>query len=516
MDSHYSYGPVYAPTQPPEHRHTSTPTSLGYSSGPNPSAYASTLPPISHSYSLPYPGDQSVQGNQTSQPSYTANAVSSSNSVPYSAYASQYSSQYNTTNTYSQTPRSFPLSQGYHQVGSNGTASPAYSSAGAYPGRLPDIRPMPTERSLVSSLPKLSSQRSSTQRPAPEDIEPTHVVGSQGRRGILPSATGRPVAVADPNESKGPNAGLKKDPSDGKWPCEHCNKRYLHAKHLKRHLLRHTGTRPYSCGLCRETFSRSDILKRHFMKCSIRRGNPTGANHLTHSRATRKLKLEQSQEEPLNSATSSAFTTSSSHSADFSFTGLSTLSTLSDPDLRNSSYNRQPASNQISRASSVKRTTQGTVSSNKGNHSAPNSASLDGSGFYSGGQATPDSLTTSGAATPFNYPNDPRSNQLSPHTTIHSSMNGLSLDLNSISRSLANPSYSSGPLPHIVEASHDRSGEFDWSTLQHLDGNEEYTTSQYHSNAGGHHQHIKPEPGNYHSGAFNLPQRYASYQTAKQ
>lgn len=30
------------------------------------------------------------------------------------------------------------------------------------------------------------------------------------------------------------------------------------------------------CVLCRDTFSRSDILKRHFQKCSIRRGNPTG------------------------------------------------------------------------------------------------------------------------------------------------------------------------------------------------------------------------------------------------
>ena len=35
------------------------------------------------------------------------------------------------------------------------------------------------------------------------------------------------------------------------------------------------------CVLCRDTFSRSDILKRHFQKCSIRRGNPTGATHLS-------------------------------------------------------------------------------------------------------------------------------------------------------------------------------------------------------------------------------------------
>jgi len=45
-----------------------------------------------------------------------------------------------------------------------------------------------------------------------------------------------------------------------------------------------TGDRPYMCHLCKDTFSRSDILKRHFQKCSVRRGNPTGANHLAHQR----------------------------------------------------------------------------------------------------------------------------------------------------------------------------------------------------------------------------------------
>ncbi|KAI1839687.1 hypothetical protein JX266_014101 [Neoarthrinium moseri] len=42
------------------------------------------------------------------------------------------------------------------------------------------------------------------------------------------------------------------------------------------------------CVLCRDTFSRSDVLKRHFQKCSIRRGNPTRASHLSHSPAHHK------------------------------------------------------------------------------------------------------------------------------------------------------------------------------------------------------------------------------------
>ncbi|TKA81633.1 hypothetical protein B0A49_00519 [Cryomyces minteri] len=120
----------------------------------------------------------------------------------------------------------------------------------------------------------------------PSQEQPTHVVGSQGRRGILPSAPGRAAAAAG---GSGPGKALipEKD-ADGKFPCPHCNKTYLHAKHLKRHLLRHTGDRPYMCHLCKDTFSRSDILKRHFQKCSLRRGNPTGANHLAHQPSSKR------------------------------------------------------------------------------------------------------------------------------------------------------------------------------------------------------------------------------------
>lgn len=54
-----------------------------------------------------------------------------------------------------------------------------------------------------------------------------------------------------------------------------------------------TGDRPYMCVLCKDTFSRSDILKRHFQKCSIRRGNPTGATHLSHPQAHLKRSQQQ-------------------------------------------------------------------------------------------------------------------------------------------------------------------------------------------------------------------------------
>lgn len=67
--------------------------------------------------------------------------------------------------------------------------------------------------------------------------QPTHVVGSQGRRGILPSAPGRPT-VAAAGTTAGKNALIPAKDADGKFPCPHCTKTYLHAKHLKRHLLR--------------------------------------------------------------------------------------------------------------------------------------------------------------------------------------------------------------------------------------------------------------------------------------
>jgi hypothetical protein len=74
-----------------------------------------------------------------------------------------------------------------------------------------------------------------SQAPMMMDEQPTHVVGSQGRRGILPSAPGRPAVTATAG-AKG--TVIPQKDADGKFPCPHCTKTYLHAKHLKRHLLR--------------------------------------------------------------------------------------------------------------------------------------------------------------------------------------------------------------------------------------------------------------------------------------
>lgn len=61
------------------------------------------------------------------------------------------------------------------------------------------------------------------------------------------------------------------------------------------------------CVLCKDTFSRSDILKRHFQKCSLRRGNPTGASHLSHPHAhIRKSQAAANAAKPIQDEVSSS------------------------------------------------------------------------------------------------------------------------------------------------------------------------------------------------------------------
>jgi len=109
-------------------------------------------------------------------------------------------------------------------------AAPHFYAAGAVGSRPTDILPRPPDG---MPLPQYQQQLASQPTALPKQVEPepTHVVGQQGRRGILPSAPGRPA----PTSGK-PVIPVKD--ADGKFPCPNCTKTYLHAKHLKRHMLR--------------------------------------------------------------------------------------------------------------------------------------------------------------------------------------------------------------------------------------------------------------------------------------
>ena len=235
MESHYTYASVYAPTQPPDHARSFNPLSVSQSSGPSLPAYSTTLPPLSNGY-LPYINQHSAPGAASTHAVYAPiSATVSGLSTSYLGYPRQASVQYPDQQ---QIPRSFQRSQQFQPPDSNVPTYRPYLQ----PSRLADIRPMPngglSDQTAMSSAPGSSTQNAFTHSSNSDPPRPTHVVGSQGRRGVLPCTNGRPLAVTNSGASKSSTAGLKKDPIDGKWPCEHCNKKYLHAKHLKRHLLR--------------------------------------------------------------------------------------------------------------------------------------------------------------------------------------------------------------------------------------------------------------------------------------
>ncbi|KAK9472339.1 uncharacterized protein V1510DRAFT_403503 [Dipodascopsis tothii] len=147
-----------------------------------------------------------------------------------------------------------------------------------------DHAPVPALSTSVSSIPStiaasIKSVSSSASLSSFASASSASSVGSavDAKRPALLSLQSAPAVV----QATGKNAA-------GKYPCKECSRSYLHAKHLKRHMLRHTGDRPYKCVLCGDSFCRSDILKRHFEKCQIRRGAQVDASMLTQKRTQGK------------------------------------------------------------------------------------------------------------------------------------------------------------------------------------------------------------------------------------
>lgn len=221
-----------------------------------------TLPPLQAQYAVPaltqsLPGQFSAPSTpRTPHTPGPASAPSHSGNFPYIApqpppLARAHQSQA----SYSQLVE--PL-QGHQATAptSSSYLPPQSTALGPRPSQsqLPLLQPMPaggfnqqtssqSDYPPVSLLPEPPSLTGLGPHPFSNNdprigYEPTHVVGSQGRRGILPSAPGRAAAVTGEPGTTAKNAAIPPKDADGKFPCPHCNKTYLHAKHLKRHLLR--------------------------------------------------------------------------------------------------------------------------------------------------------------------------------------------------------------------------------------------------------------------------------------
>ncbi|MCJ1387362.1 hypothetical protein MMC18_000205 [Xylographa bjoerkii] len=284
MDTHYANGAIYQSN----HRQP-FPSLPNLQSQFQQTSQASshTLPPLQpQRAALAYANDLFGQSGRSQQP------LIPPQNTHFNDYASQARPRYpiSSAAAYPQNLLQFSNSSSYISQPSQTLSYDHNHNSAGLQSNPHDLRALPSSgiaQSSVLSTNYDTSQpfASSSSGQEQDEVPRTHVVGSQGRRGILPSAAGRPVAVTKEGTSSTKSSIVPTKDADGKFPCPHCNKTYLHAKHLKRHLLRHTGDRPYSCILCNDTFSRSDILKRHFQKCSIRRGNPTGATHLSNSQS---------------------------------------------------------------------------------------------------------------------------------------------------------------------------------------------------------------------------------------
>ncbi len=272
-----------------------------------------------------------------------------------------------------------------------------------------------------------------------------------------------------------------------------------------------TGVRPYSCGLCKDTFSRSDILKRHFQKCSVRRGNPSGASHLTHSRANRKAKLEPAEETTIPSTSNGLLSGQTSRAAGFAAANSQSSLALGNLHLGQSSYAEEhhdlPSMSQPTNASQANHPLN---TGNRAPSGVPTSSGFDTSGYPNPtGHITPDSVTTSGAATPYPYSQDPRPNQFSPDGAFN---HGQSLDLNGTSRPPPGSGYPSGSLPQIVESSQGHRNDLDlYFPLgsQGDFGNHPIQSGIEHS-----HQLIKSEP-DFSTFPFSMASDYAPFLQTK-
>jgi len=131
----------------------------------------------------------------------------------------------------SQAPNMRPFTSASQQSG--------YTSA----VRLPNLQPQPMPngngavghtRIIIPNGVQYRSASGSHESTTDDEPQPTRVVGSQGRRGPIPASAGKPPPPLDLRKHE----PLIVRDKDGKYQCPHCTKKYLHGKHLKRHLLR--------------------------------------------------------------------------------------------------------------------------------------------------------------------------------------------------------------------------------------------------------------------------------------
>jgi hypothetical protein len=175
------------------------------------------------------PGTPGSANNMGNFPQIGAQARGGYGMMPNNGYQPQQQQQQQ------QQPQQYRTSGPMMPQASTAMSQPQAIAPAPSQNRMPQqLRPMPPNGlQHMNGMPSPYGQGTMMMQ---EMEPPTHVVGSQGRRGILPSAPGRPAPP--PSGTGAKNTMIPAKDADGKFPCPHCTKTYLHAKHLKRHLLR--------------------------------------------------------------------------------------------------------------------------------------------------------------------------------------------------------------------------------------------------------------------------------------
>jgi len=96
--------------------------------------------------------------------------------------------------------------------------------------------------------------------------------------------------------SKTIKSSKKKKEKDKTFECNLCNKRFGWSTDLKRHLLIHTGERPFKCDLCQAAFTRNFLLQKHFARAHKRVSDDESKNldnHVHANVAEIKLKMKE-------------------------------------------------------------------------------------------------------------------------------------------------------------------------------------------------------------------------------
>ena len=252
------------------------------------------------------------------------------------------------------------------------------------------------------------------------------------------------------------------------------------------------------CILCKDTFSRSDILKRHFQKCSLRRGNPTGASHLSHSLAHVKKSQAGANKDSTSQVGGPDLLGVSQASETFAMPTLSNA--YGDHNARlpvqsNYSGSDQSLSNPVSRANSIKRPSSG-GGRDRRSLTGPGPAGFNRNSFtYKQGDLSPGPQSNSADSTPLAFSIDRKPNQHPGHGSNQSQFGFGSQTNGAMRDATASQTYARGSSSHMQGSPQGQGSEFEWPALFQPGAQDAYINQMFSSNMADQQHAVKPEPG---------------------